>query len=95
MAAPPGQTRAAGARWNHSQREGCIGQPCLDVETLVRGACASPDVARLGFSHRKLVRVVRAFIVSDQHERDLVSWVIGYADPTGETAVRNVMRGSS
>lgn len=33
--------------------------------------------------------------VSQEIDRDLVSWVIGYADPTGETAVRNVMRRAS
>jgi len=31
------------------------------------------------------------FIATGQHERDKVSWIIDYADPTGETAVRSVM----
>jgi len=43
-------------------------------------------------SANKVSRLVRAFIAAGLHERDLVPWVIVYADPTGETAVRNVMR---
>lgn len=30
MDSPPGGARTAGARWNHEQREGPIGQPCPD-----------------------------------------------------------------
>ena len=42
------------------------------------------------------VRVlVKRFIESGHTSTsDLRSWVIAYADPTGETAVRNVMRGA-
>lgn len=39
-----------------------------------------------------LGRVIRRFIAAGLHERDLIGWVIAYADPTGEQAVRNVMR---
>jgi hypothetical protein len=90
---PPPGLAPAPTRWNHSQRGSRAGQPCLDVETLVRAATSSPEVAGLGLGHRKIVRVVRSFIASGLHERDLVAYVVGYADPTGETAVRNVMRG--
>jgi hypothetical protein len=36
--------------------------------------------------------LVAELVTVARRERDLVSWVIAYADPTGETAVRNVMR---
>lgn len=90
MPAPPGE-RPASTRWNHSQR-GSSDQSCAGVEALVRAAQSHPDVARLGLGHRKIVRVVRQFVAAGLAERDLVSYVVGYADPTGETAVRNVMR---
>ena len=88
MSAPPGATLTP-ARWNHSQRE-ATGQT---VEALVRAVERHPDVEALNLSHRRVVRVVRRFIAAGLHERDLVAYVVGYADPTGETAVRNVMRG--
>lgn len=91
--APPGASRPTeGARRNHEQREGSIGQPCLDVETLVRIARQSSAIAAMNIGQSRLSRIVRAYLSEDQHERDIVSWVIAYADPTGETAVRNVMR---
>lgn len=53
-------------------------------------ALAHPDLGHLGV--RALHRRVRAFMLADLNEGDLVSWVIAYSDPTGETAVANVMR---
>lgn len=41
------------------------------------------------------VRVLVTRFIAEGHTStaDLRSWVIAYADPTGETAVRNVMKG--
>lgn len=88
MPRPPGHAPAP-TRWNHSQRKP-EGQT---VEALVRAVERHPDVAAAGMGHRRIVRVVRRFLAAGLHQRDLVAYVVGYADPTGETAVRNVMRG--
>lgn len=48
-----------------------------------------PSLADL--STNAISRAVRAYCARDAQERDLVSWVIAYADPTGETAVRHVL----
>ena len=90
--APPGLAPVAGARRNHERREGSIGQPCLDPEALVRLARRSPAIAAMGLGQSRLSRVVREFIAANLPSREFVGWVIAYADPTGETAVRNVMR---
>lgn len=88
MNAPPGAATRADACWNHSQQE-ATGPT---VEALVRAVERHPDVAPLGIGHRRVVRLVRRFVAQGVAERDLVQYVVGYADPTGETAVRNVMR---
>lgn len=56
---------------------------------------AKSDPALRDMPANRISRLVRAFIASGKHERDLVSWVIGYADPTGETAVNRVMRATT
>jgi hypothetical protein len=53
-------------------------------------ALNEPGLRHIGT--RSLQRHVRRFMELKIHERNLVTWVIAYADPTGETAVRNVMR---
>jgi hypothetical protein len=60
------------------------------VSRYVAIAKAQPELANV--SANKVSRIVRSFIAAGLHERDLVSYVVGYADPTGEAAVRNVMR---
>jgi len=45
---------------------------------------------RMCGSHLK--KVIRMFIQSGQTDADFRTWFLAYADPTGETAVRNVMR---
>ncbi|MFN8192598.1 MAG: hypothetical protein U0R78_19650 [Nocardioidaceae bacterium] len=37
-------------------------------------------------------RLVRRFIESGRSDLDFRHWFLAYADPTGETAVRNVAR---
>lgn len=105
---PPGLAPVAGARWNHKQREGSIGQPCLDAEALVRVARSSPAIAALNIGQSQLSRIVRGYIATHV-ERPvlsslddcmdspddcyaLIGWVLSYADPTAKEAVRNVDR---
>lgn len=46
----------------------------------------------LGLRRRKARWIVRYYIAHIEGEFDFHDWVIQYLDPTGETAVRNVMR---
>lgn len=76
-AAPPGAGPVARARRNHvGEKSGAAGQAL--VTELVSRDRRDPALADL--------------IAADQHERDIAGRVIAYADPTGETAVRNVLR---
>ena len=62
------------------------------VRRYVHLAMQQPECA--GLSVHRINKIVRRFIAAGLAERDFVSYVVGYADPTGETAVRNVMRGA-
>jgi len=42
-------------------------------------------------SNSKLRRLVRQFIRTARADQEFGAWLMSYADPTGETAVRNVM----
>lgn len=53
---------------------------------------AMRDPACAGLSLHRINKAVRRFIAAGMHEREFIRYVIGYADPTGETAVNNVMR---
>lgn len=55
-------------------------------------AIAKADPALADVRASRLGRLVRRFIATGQPERDLVSYVVGYSDPTGEAAVRHVLR---
>lgn len=90
---PPAAVADASARWHHEQRGSEVSQPCLDVEALVRFARQSPMVAALNIGQSKLSRLIRSALRAGVDQQNLIGWVIAYADPTGETAVRNVMKG--
>lgn len=60
------------------------------VTRYVHLAASDPACQNLGVN--QINRAVRRFIASGLHEREFIQYVVGYADPTGETAVRNVMR---
>jgi hypothetical protein len=89
MGAPPGASPVASAhRFQCGSESGTV--VVSSFGALMNAALAAPELAHLGI--RSLTRAVKAFVKAGLFERDLVAWVLGYADPTGETAVRNVMR---
>ena len=92
MPAPPGLAPAP-TRRNHVSGGKDTAVSAALVSHYV--AVAKADPALWDVSANKVSRAVRAFIASGQQERDLVGYVVGYSDPTGETAVRNVMRDRS
>lgn len=57
---------------------------------LMHRALEAPELAHLGT--RAVQRAVRRFLLTERREVDLIPYVIAYADPTGNTAVANVMR---
>lgn len=62
------------------------------VARLVAEARQHMAAMGMHLSANKVSRLVRAHLAISGSERDLMRWVIAYADPTGETAVANVMR---
>lgn len=90
MSAPPG-TGPASSRRNHVNgcRDTAVGAAL--ISRYVSIAKADPALAEVPAS--KVGRLVRQFIAAGLHERDLITYVVGYADPTGDAAVRNVMAG--
>jgi len=66
-----------------------------DVERAMPSAYDAASVAGLQMSPSKMRRLLRAGIAPQQEvEQENGQCRIAYRDPTGETAVRNVMRGT-
>lgn len=69
-------------------------QEFLSPRVLAREAskvCADLDLRLTPVRIRKLVTL---YIQEGRTDLDFRTWFLAYADPTGETAVRNVLRGS-
>ena len=81
------------APWIHEQ----AGQT-ETVEALIRRAATVVSSNALALSPSKVSRIVRAHVQRSgslqSAARMLEAYVLSYSDPTGETAVRNVMRGT-
>lgn len=86
---PPGLAPAPTRRSNFGRGKATAVNAALFAE-YTRVATADP--ACRDMSVMQVQRAVRRFIASGLHEREFIQYVVGYADPTGETAVRNVMR---
>jgi hypothetical protein len=89
MNAPPGVTPASTRRNDVGGGKDTAVSAAL-VSRYV--SLAKADPALRDVSANKVSRLVRDFLASGLQERELIRYVVGYADPTGETAVRNVMR---
>lgn len=83
--APP----AVGVNQEVPQQEGSA---YLSTRTLVREARKFADSRGYDIQGARLRRLVRQYVRSGRADIDFRTWFIAYADPTGETAVRNVMR---
>lgn len=89
MTSPPGLHSVAGARLIQQGEKPQGMTPAQRVSSLIKEARRYRQLDSV--SNTRLSTLVNAY-VSTEIERDFVSWVIGYADPTGETAVHNVLR---
>lgn len=75
-----------------ANQEGARQDEFLSVRTLSEGAHRINDVLRLGLSGSRIRKLVRQFVREGRSDIDFRSWFIAYADPTGEHAVRHVVR---
>lgn len=89
MPAPPGLSPAASARLIERGGSPEAVHPARRVSTLMAQARTYRQLDHL--SNKRLSVLVNAY-VSREIDGDFVLYVLGYADPTGETAVRNVVR---
>lgn len=97
MTAPPGAAAPHGPRRSLVQRETGGDDARRDegrlVDAYLGQAYATGVAADMGVSHTKLVRLVRAFVATQRSSEEFLGWVVSYADPTGETATWNVLKG--
>lgn len=84
---PPGAERASAALETRQ------GGEAKRVQALAILARRVADENNLFISQNRIQRLVRRYIAERRADIDFRTWFIAYADPTGETAVRNVMRG--
>lgn len=92
MNLPPGSARSAPPDLGANQ-EGSRRDQFLSVSVLTRQARHIVEAHRLPITGCQLRRLVRRFVEEDRTAPDLRTYLLGYADPTGETAVQNVMNG--
>lgn len=64
----------------------------LSVRVLVREARKVVADLNLDLDGCRLRALVRRFVETGRTDLDFRTWFLSYADPTGETAVHNVMR---
>ena len=91
MAPPPSVTSATHGR--NLRANGERQTEFLSPRVLMREAAKVCDDLDLGIRGPRLRSVIDRFVREGRSDIDFRTWVIAYADPTGETAVRNVMRG--
>ncbi|MGI8682033.1 MAG: hypothetical protein ACR2JO_07875 [Mycobacteriales bacterium] len=64
----------------------------LSPRVLMREAAKVCDDLGLSIRGARLRSMIDRFVTEGRGDIDFRTWFIAYADPTGETAVRNVMR---
>ncbi len=64
----------------------------LSVRTLAAGAAQINTALNLGLSGSRIRKLVRRFVREGRSGVDFYTSFIAYADETGETAVRNVLK---
>lgn len=91
MTRPPGGTIATqpdlGA--NH---EGAGSEEYLSVRTLANQARRIVDDLNLPISGSRVRNLIRQFVRDGRATSDFETYFLGYVDPTGEIAVRRVLR---
>lgn len=62
------------------------------VQALAKEGRVIAAELNLDISQNRMVRLILRYMREWQPGLDLRTWFLGYADPTGNTAVENVMR---
>lgn len=91
----PPSTVVAGVPDLGANQEGSRRDEFLSVRTLSAQAQHVVAILNLPISGSRVRKLVRRFVAEGRSDIDFRTWFIAYADPTGETAVRNVMEGAS
>lgn len=74
------------------------GRPAVNavsLRELVAEGVRIVERYRLRLNRREVRRIIARFVESGRTVDELLAYVLDYADPTGETAVANVMRAAS
>lgn len=77
---------------HHRPTHGAKREAHLSERILVREARKVVVDLNLNLCGSRIKKLVRRYIDEGRTDVDLRRWLLAYADPTGETAVRNVMR---
>lgn len=64
----------------------------LSVEVLLREAHKVLTDLGVNMSTRRVHRAIQSFVRDGRSVDEFYTWFLVYADPTGEAAIRNVMR---
>lgn len=97
MSAPPGNARTPHVHHplaTETEGSGRENSAYLSVRTLTRQAHHVAAGLGVSVSPSRVSRLVKRFVHEGRGDIDFHTWFISYADPTGETAVRNVMKGN-
>jgi len=78
-----------------ANQEGARQAEFLSVRTLAAGAAQINAKLNLGLSGSRIRKLVRRFVREGRSDIDFYTWVISYADHTGEDATQNVLRASA
>lgn len=75
-----------------ANHEGSRRDEFLSVSTLAREARKIAADLNITISGSRLRKIVRRFVDEGRSDVEFRTWFLAYADPTGERAVRNVLR---
>jgi uncharacterized protein YjiS (DUF1127 family) len=81
---------AASAHLNQQGESPQAITPARRVSDLMKEARSYRQLDRI--SNSRLSKLINAFVSQEIVDRDLVSWALGYGDPTAAQAIRNVVR---
>lgn len=90
--APPGAEAQHDPRRSHPRRDTTTDDARAEtINGYLALAYSTGVMAQMGIGHGKLVRLIRAYVATRGTAEEFLGWVTSYADPTGETAVWNVL----
>ena len=94
MSPPPGLTPAFVPARPAIKRTNTQGLDPVRVRHLVDAGEWVCEQTNRPMRRRRIRELVVAYLREGRTDVDFRTWFVAYADPTGETAVRNVMRGA-